>query len=188
MTCRGLLPCSVMGILASHCSLTTLETNLLDYPQDTIVAQATAVGKGGVGIVRVSGPQAKTVAEAVLGKCPPPRRADYLAFSDADGNVLDQGIGLFFEGPNSFTGEDVLELQGHGGQVVMDLLIQACLQINNVRSAKPGEFSERAFLNDKMDLAQAEAIADLIDASSEQAARSALRSLQGVFQRYSQPG
>ena len=149
--------------------------------KETIVAQATAPGRGGIGILRVSGPKALEVAQAVLGKCPKPRMADYLPFKDADGTVLDQGIALYFKSPNSFTGEDVLELQGHGGQVVLDLLLKRILQLDGVRLARPGEFSEQAFLNDKLDLAQAEAIADLIDATSEQAARSALKSLQGEF-------
>ena len=149
--------------------------------KETIVAQATAPGRGGIGILRVSGPTAVEVAQAVLGKCPKPRMADYLPFKDADGTVLDQGIALYFKSPNSFTGEDVLELQGHGGQVVLDLLLKRILQLDGVRLARPGEFSEQAFLNDKLDLAQAEAIADLIDATSEQAARSALKSLQGEF-------
>ncbi|HHW7449336.1 tRNA uridine-5-carboxymethylaminomethyl(34) synthesis GTPase MnmE [Pasteurella multocida subsp. multocida] len=149
--------------------------------KETIVAQATAPGCGGIGILRVSGPKAVEVAHAVLGKCPKPRMADYLPFKDSDGNVLDQGIALYFKAPHSFTGEDVLELQGHGGQVVLDLLLKRILQLEGLRLARPGEFSEQAFLNDKLDLAQAEAIADLIDASSEQAARSALKSLQGEF-------
>ncbi|MDG6895672.1 tRNA uridine-5-carboxymethylaminomethyl(34) synthesis GTPase MnmE [Volucribacter amazonae] len=149
--------------------------------KETIVAQATPIGRGGIGILRVSGPQASNVAQAVLGKCPKPRMADYLPFKDADGTILDQGIALYFKAPHSFTGEDILELQGHGGQVVLDLLLKRILQLENVRLARPGEFSEQAFLNDKLDLAQAEAIADLIDASSEQAARSALKSLQGEF-------
>ena len=148
---------------------------------DTIVAQATPPGRGGVGILRVSGRQAKEVAMALLGKLPKPRYADYQPFKDTDGSVLDQGIALYFPGPNSFTGEDVLELQGHGGPVILDLLLKRILQMPEVRIARPGEFSERAFLNDKLDLAQAEAIADLIDASSEQAARSAVNSLQGAF-------
>lgn len=148
--------------------------------QDTIVAQATPPGRGGVGIIRVSGTQAKAVAEHVLGKLPKPRYADYLPFK-ANGQVIDQGIALYFVSPNSFTGEDVLELQGHGGPVVMDMLLKEICKLKDVRMAKPGEFSERAFLNDKLDLAQAEAIADLIDASSEQAAKSALNSLQGAF-------
>lgn len=149
--------------------------------EQTIVAQATAPGRGGVGIIRVSGHLAASVAQRILGKVPKTRQAEYLAFYDANNTTLDQGIALFFQGPNSFTGEDVLELQGHGGQVVLDMLLKTILEDNNIRLARPGEFSERAFLNDKLDLAQAEAIADLIDASSEQAARSALRSLQGEF-------
>ncbi len=148
---------------------------------DTIVAQATPPGRGGVGIVRISGRAASLIAQEILGKLPKPRYADYLPFRDADGSTLDQGIALWFPGPNSFTGEDVLELQGHGGPVILDLLIKRILAISGVRIARPGEFSERAFLNDKLDLAQAEAIADLIDASSEQAARSAVNSLQGAF-------
>lgn len=148
---------------------------------DTIAAQATAPGKGGVGIIRISGPQAKTVAQVILGKCPKTRYADYLPFKTQQGETLDQGIALFFEGPNSFTGEDVLELQGHGGPVILDLLLQEICQIENVRLARAGEFSERAFLNDKIDLTQAEAIADLIESTSVQAAKSALQSLQGEF-------
>jgi len=150
---------------------------------DTIVAQATAPGRGGVGIIRVSGNKAAGVAMALLGHLPKTRYADYCDFKAADGTVLDQGIALFFKGPNSFTGEDVLELQGHGGQVVLDMLIRAVLDVGGVRIARPGEFSEQAFMNDKLDLTQAEAIADLIDATSEQAARSALHSLQGEFSR-----
>jgi tRNA modification GTPase len=153
----------------------------LSFQQDTIVAQATAPGKGGVGIIRVSGKDATNVAEKILGKVPNNRQAEYLPFKDINGTLLDQGIAIFFNNPHSFTGEDVLELQGHGGQVVLDMLLKAILQLPNIRIAKPGEFSERAFLNDKLDLAQAEAIADLIEASSEQAAKGALRSLQGSF-------
>jgi tRNA modification GTPase len=151
---------------------------------DTIVAQATALGRGGVGIIRVSGPLASQVALTLTGKQLRPRYAEYLPFIDQDGIQLDQGIALFFPNPNSFTGEDVLELQGHGGPVVMDMLIKRILKIEGIRTARPGEFSERAFLNDKLDLAQAEAIADLIDASSEQAAKSALKSLQGAFSQH----
>ncbi|MEP7705776.1 tRNA uridine-5-carboxymethylaminomethyl(34) synthesis GTPase MnmE [Paraglaciecola sp. 25GB23A] len=151
------------------------------FKQDTIVAQATAPGRGGVGIIRVSGHLVSQVAQKILGKLPEPRKAEYLSFNDEHQQVIDQGIALFFKAPNSFTGEDVLELQGHGGQVVLDMLLQSVLKIGNIRIAKPGEFSERAFLNDKLDLAQAEAIADLIDASSIQAAKGALRSLQGQF-------
>ncbi len=149
---------------------------------DTIAAIATAPGRGGVGIVRVSGTAALTIAEAVLGFTPTPRYAHYSPFKDHNGAILDEGIALFFPNPNSFTGEDVFELQGHGGPVVLDLIMQSCLALG-ARPARPGEFSERAFLNDKMDLAQAEAIADLIDSASEQAARCALRSLQGVFSK-----
>ena len=150
---------------------------------DTIVAQATPPGRGGVGILRVSGPKAQDVAKAVLGILPKPRYAHYLPFLASDGTTLDEGIALFFPNPHSFTGEDVLELQGHGGPVILDILLKRILEISGVRIARPGEFSERAFLNDKLDLAQAEAIADLIDASSEQAAKSALSSLQGVFSK-----
>ncbi|MBI0038477.1 MULTISPECIES: tRNA uridine-5-carboxymethylaminomethyl(34) synthesis GTPase MnmE [unclassified Gilliamella] len=150
---------------------------------DTIVAQATPPGRGGVGILRVSGPKAQDIAKAVLGILPKPRYAHYLPFLASDGTTLDEGIALFFPNPHSFTGEDVLELQGHGGPVILDLLLKRILDIPGVRIARPGEFSERAFLNDKLDLAQAEAIADLIDASSEQAAKSALSSLQGVFSK-----
>lgn len=154
---------------------------MTDFTKDTIVAQATPIGRGGVGILRVSGPLATEVAKAVVGKELKPRLANYLPFKDEDGTVLDQGIALYFKAPNSFTGEDVVEFQGHGGQVVLDLLLKRILQVKGIRLARPGEFSEQAFLNDKLDLAQAEAIADLIDATSEQAARSALKSLQGEF-------
>ncbi len=149
---------------------------------DTIAAIATATGRGGVGIVRVSGPKAKQVAESLLSINLQPRHAHYCDFSTTAGEVLDQGLALFFPGPNSFTGEDVLELQGHGGPVILDLLLREITRLG-VRLARPGEFSERAFLNDKLDLAQAEAIADLIDATSEQAARNALHSLQGAFSK-----
>ena len=150
--------------------------------RETIAAIATAQGRGGVGIVRLSGPLASQAGLAITGRTLTPRHAHYGPFRDTDGLVLDEGIALFFPGPNSFTGEDVLELQGHGGPVVMDMLLQRCLQLG-CRLARPGEFSERAFLNDKLDLAQAEAIADLIEASSTQAARNALRSLQGAFSK-----
>ncbi|UJJ33189.1 tRNA uridine-5-carboxymethylaminomethyl(34) synthesis GTPase MnmE [Halopseudomonas maritima] len=149
------------------------------YHADTIAALATAPGQGGVGIIRVSGPAARSIAQQIARREPQPRYAHYGPFFSGE-QTLDEGITLFFPGPHSFTGEDVLELQGHGGPVVMDLLLKACLAAG-ARQARPGEFSERAFLNDKLDLAQAEAIADLIEASSEQAARNALNSLQGVF-------
>ncbi len=149
---------------------------------DTICAIATSPGRGGVGIVRVSGPRSRDMAERLLHFVPAPRHAHYCAFHDLDNTVIDQGIALFFPGPHSFTGEDVLELQGHGGIYVLNALVRE-LTSAGVRLARPGEFSERAFLNDKLDLAQAEAIADLIDSSSEQAARSAMRTLQGEFSR-----
>ena len=151
--------------------------------KETIAAQATAPGRGGVGIIRVSGPQAKQVAKLILGKIPETRKAEYLPFNDNNGETIDQGIALFFEGPNSFTGEDVLELQGHGGPVILDMLLEQIINGSKARMANPGEFSEQAFLNDKLDLTQAEAIADLINSSSEQAARCALHSLQGDFSK-----
>ncbi|MDY6890626.1 MAG: tRNA uridine-5-carboxymethylaminomethyl(34) synthesis GTPase MnmE [Pseudomonadota bacterium] len=155
---------------------------MLSHLQDTIAAQATPPGRGGVGIIRLSGPDALAIAQQLLGFTPKPRYAHYTPFLDGQGEQLDQGIAIYFPNPNSFTGEDVVELQGHGGPVIIDLLLQRCIALG-ARLARPGEFSERAFLNDKLDLAQAEAIADLIDSSSEQAARCALRSLQGAFSR-----
>lgn len=151
--------------------------------KETIAAQATPPGRGGVGIIRVSGPSARLAAEKILGKCPSVRKAEYLPFHDLQNQVIDQGIALFFKGPNSFTGEDVLELQGHGGPVILDMLLSNIVTLPEIRMAAPGEFSEQAFLNDKLDLTQAEAIADLINATSEQAARSALHSLQGDFSK-----
>ncbi|MGE8497024.1 MAG: tRNA uridine-5-carboxymethylaminomethyl(34) synthesis GTPase MnmE [Pseudomonas sp.] len=150
--------------------------------RETIAAVATAQGRGGVGIVRISGPLAGSLARSLCQRELKPRYAHYGPFFADNEQVLDEGLALFFPGPNSFTGEDVLELQGHGGPVVLDLLLRHCLHLG-ARLARPGEFSERAFLNDKLDLAQAEAIADLIEASSEQAARNALRSLQGEFSK-----
>lgn len=149
---------------------------------DTIVAIATAPGAGGVGMLRVSGPKAAQIAQS-LG-CPElqPRHAHYARFRDADGEVMDDGIALYFPGPRSFTGEDVVELQGHGSPVVLQQLVARCITLG-ARQARPGEFSERAFLNGKLDLAQAEAIADLIAASDSRAARAARRSLDGVFSR-----
>lgn len=149
---------------------------------NTIVAIATPSGRGGVGIVRLSGAQQhiESMAHAILGHLPSPRKASYQPFLDAQQQILDDGIALYFPAPHSFTGEHVLELQGHGGRVILDMVVKRCLELG-AQPAKPGEFSERAFHNDKLDLAQAEAIADLIDSSSEQAARSAVRSLQGEF-------
>ncbi len=147
---------------------------------DTITAVATAPGRGGIGIVRVSGPDCRHIAIALLGRAPAPRTAELHRFRDAAGEPIDEGIALYFPAPASFTGEDVLELQGHGGPVVMDLLLRRVFELG-ARAAAPGEFTQRAFLNDKLDLAQAEAVADLIDSGSVQAARAALRSLQGEF-------
>jgi tRNA modification GTPase len=150
--------------------------------RDTIVAVATPPGRGGIGIVRVSGPAVKHIAESLLGKLPRPRFATFADFIDATGRSIDRGLALFFPAPHSFTGEDVLELHGHGGPVVIDMVLGRALELG-ARQAGPGEFSERAFLNGKLDLAQAEAVADLIEAGSESAARSALRSLEGEFSR-----
>ena len=150
--------------------------------KDTIAAQATASGRGGVGIIRVSGPDAQNVAADVLHKSLQPRYAHYGAFYDEQGNIIDVGISLYFPAPHSFTGENILELHGHGGPVVMDMLLKRILS-TGVRHANPGEFSERAFLNNKMDLTQVEAVADLIESTSVQAARSALKSLQGIFSK-----
>lgn len=147
---------------------------------DTIVAVATAPGKGGIGVVRISGSNTATIAKRLLSKLPTPRLATLCEFQNDEQLVLDKGVALYFPGPHSFTGEDVLELQGHGGPVVLDLVVSAVLALG-ARLARPGEFSERAFLNNKMDLTQAEAVADLIDASTQQAAKSAMRSLQGEF-------
>ena len=148
---------------------------------DTITAIATPQGSGSVSIIRVSGPLSREVSRELLWKLPKPRYAEYISFRDKDGTTLDKGIAMFFPSPNSFTGEDILELQGHGGPVILDMLLQRILTIPGIRIARPGEFSERAFLNDKLDLCQAEAIADLISASSVQSARSAINSLQGAF-------
>jgi len=147
---------------------------------DTIAAIATPPGQGGVGIVRISGPEVPAIARRLFGRLPRARHAGLHDFRDADGSLIDQGVVLYFAAPASFTGEHVLELQGHGGPVVLDLLLQRVLAMG-ARPARPGEFSERAFLHDKLDLAQAEAIADLIESSTEQAARAAARSLQGAF-------
>ena len=150
--------------------------------EDTITAIATPAGRGGVGIVRVSGPDSHAIGRSVTGISPTLRHACFSNFHDINGALIDQGIVVFYKAPASFTGEDVVELQGHGGRVVMDMLLQATISFG-ARMARPGEFSERAFLNEKLDLAQAEAIADLIDSDSQQAARSALRSLQGEFSK-----
>jgi tRNA modification GTPase len=147
---------------------------------DTIAAAATPPGRGGVAIVRVSGPTVPDIARQLLGRLPAPRHATFASWSDATGECLDTGLALYFPAPQSFTGEDVLELHGHGGTVIVEALLERLVQLG-ARRAQPGEFSQRAYLNDKLDLAQAEAIADLIDAGSRAAARAALRSLQGEF-------
>jgi tRNA modification GTPase len=149
---------------------------------DVIAAIATPPGRGGIGVVRVSGGDLDALARGLIGQRPPPRRAIYTRFLDAAGEAIDEGIALYFQGPQSFTGEDVLELQGHGGPAVMQALLERCLQLG-ARLATPGEFTLRAYLNGKLDLAQAESVADLIDASSAEAARSALHSLTGAFSR-----
>jgi len=127
------------------------EQTILPSTTETIAAQATAPGRGGVGIIRISGPEVKNVAQKILGKLPEIRKAEYLPFQSLRQQTLDQGIALYFKAPNSFTGEDVLELQGHGGPVILDMLLKEILSLDNVRMAKPGEFSEQAFLNDKLD-------------------------------------
>lgn len=147
---------------------------------DTIVARATAAGRGGVAVVRVSGPATASLVTAVVGELPRARHAALRDFLDTDGTPIDTGLVLWFPAPRSFTGEDVAEFHGHGGRVVVDLLIARLCKLG-ARPARPGEFSQRAFLNDKLDLAQAEAIADLVDSGSAQAARAAVRSLQGAF-------
>ena len=149
-------------------------------PPDLIAAIATAPGRGGVGVVRVSGADVSALALAILGRLSAPRLATYGPFLDADGSTLDEGIALYFASPHSFTGEAVLELQGHGGPQVLNLILQRCVALG-ARLAEPGEFTRRAYLNGKLDLAQAEAVADLIDAQSVAAARSAVRSLAGEF-------
>ena len=147
---------------------------------DNIAAIATAPGRGGIGVVRVSGQGLDKMAAALTGRQLSPRLATYTPFLAADGAILDEGIALFFPAPHSYTGEEVLELQGHGGPAVLQSVLRRCVELG-ARLALPGEFTQRAFLNDKMDLAQAESVADLIDATTEQAARSAMRSLQGEF-------
>ncbi|MBV9190383.1 MAG: tRNA uridine-5-carboxymethylaminomethyl(34) synthesis GTPase MnmE [Betaproteobacteria bacterium] len=151
-----------------------------DSKRDTIAAVATPPGRGGIGVVRISGPQVPQIAAQVIGSVPPARAATLARFSDARGAAIDEGIAVYFPAPHSYTGEAVLELQGHGGPVVLGMLLSACLDAG-ARLAGPGEFTRRAFLEGRLDLAQAEAVADLIDASSQEAARSALRSLSGEF-------
>jgi tRNA modification GTPase len=154
--------------------------------KDPIAAIATAPGRGAIGVVRVSGRELTALVEAVCGRSLVARQATLLPFRAADGEVIDTGLAIYFPAPHSYTGEDVLELQGHGGPVVMQMLMARLLEAGEsigVRLAEPGEFTQRAYLNDKLDLAQAEAVADLIDANTAQAARSAARSLAGAFSR-----
>lgn len=154
--------------------------DLRSYVHDTIVAAATPPGSGGIAVVRISGPDVAQIAQRMLGRLPPSRMATLGKFRDATGNTIDTGIALYFEAPNSFTGEHVLELQGHGGPIPVAGLVEAAIA-HGARRAAPGEFTQRAFLNDKLDLVQAEAIADLIGSGSRQAARAAVRSLTGEF-------
>lgn len=147
---------------------------------DTIAAIATANGAGGIGVVRVSGPLSRQIATEILAHCPAPRHAAYLDFKQANGDLIDRGIAIFYPNPHSYTGEDVLELQGHGGTALMQILLARCIDLG-ARQAEPGEFTRRAYLNDKMDLAQAEAVADVINAATVEAAKSAVRSLSGAF-------
>ncbi|HXM83153.1 MAG TPA: tRNA uridine-5-carboxymethylaminomethyl(34) synthesis GTPase MnmE, partial [Burkholderiales bacterium] len=151
-----------------------------EVARDTIAAIATPIGRGGIGVVRLSGPKVREIAQALTGRLPQARKAALCSLRDARGERIDEGIVLYFPAPHSYTGEAVLELQGHGGPVVMQALLAACLDAG-ARLAEPGEFTRRAFLEGKLDLAQAEAVADLIDAASREAARSALRSLKGEF-------
>lgn len=150
------------------------------YPQDTIAAIATASGAGGIGVVRVSGSLCQHIASHILTACPAPRHAAYLDFFDANKTLIDKGIAIFYANPYSYTGEDVLELQAHGGTALMQILLARCVALG-ARQALPGEFTHRAYLNDKLDLAQAEAVADVISAATTEAAKSAVRSLSGEF-------
>ncbi len=150
---------------------------------ETIAAIATASGAGGIGIVRVSGPASRLIALGILGQCPTPRHAAYLDFKLEDGTLIDRGIAIFYANPHSYTGEDVLELQAHGGTALMQILLARCIELG-ARQAEPGEFTRRAYLNDKLDLAQAEAVADVISAATVEAAKSAVRSLSGEFSKH----
>ncbi|MBF4989592.1 tRNA uridine-5-carboxymethylaminomethyl(34) synthesis GTPase MnmE [Methylophilus sp. QUAN] len=157
-----------------------MANNQVALTTDTIAAIATAPGAGGIGVVRVSGPLAADIATQILGHCPAPRHAAYLPFLQADTTLIDRGIAIYFPNPHSYTGEDVLELQAHGGTALMQILLARCIECG-ARHAQAGEFTQRAYLNDKLDLAQAEAVADLINAATVEAARSAVRSLSGEF-------
>jgi len=157
-----------------------MANNQIALSTDTVAAIATAPGAGGIGVVRVSGPLAADIATQILGHCPAPRHAAYLPFLQADTTLIDRGIAIYFPNPHSYTGEDVLELQAHGGTALMQILLARCIECG-ARHAQAGEFTQRAYLNDKLDLAQAEAVADLINAATVEAARSAVRSLSGEF-------
>lgn len=157
-----------------------LKSQVSTNSTDTIAAIATASGAGGIGVVRVSGPLSQYIAVEILGHCPAPRHAAYLDFKQANGDLIDRGIAIFYPNPHSYTGEDVLELQAHGGTALMQILLARCISLG-ARQAEPGEFTRRAYLNDKMDLAQAEAVADVINAATQEAAQSAVRSLSGEF-------
>lgn len=159
--------------------------NTKQFYTDTIAAIATASGAGGIGVVRVSGSLSQTIAEQILGHCPTPRHAAYLDFKQENGELIDRGIAIFYPNPYSYTGEDVLELQAHGGTALMQILLARCIALG-ARQAEPGEFTRRAYLNDKMDLAQAEAVADVINAATVEAAKSAVRSLSGEFSQHIQ--
>ena len=180
MVCLLPTPFQAASIIPIH-HLKMLSTQPSTANAPTIAAIATAAGRGGVGVIRISGHQLLSLAQAITGgKTPKPRTALYTDFLDEHGNAIDNGILLYFAAPASFTGEDVIELQGHGGQIVLQMLLNRCLQLG-ARIAEAGEFTKRAFLNNKLDLAQAESVADLIDASSQAAARMAVRSLKGAF-------
>ncbi len=172
-----------LGITSAEVTSAGLEEHNrspIDLTIETIAAIATAPGAGGIGVVRISGPLSRQIAAQVLGNCPPPRLAAYLPFLQADGSLIDRGIAIYFPNPHSYTGEDVLELQAHGGTALMQILLARCIECG-ARHAVAGEFTQRAYLNDKIDLAQAEAVADLINAATAEAARSAVRSLSGEF-------
>ena len=153
-------------------------------PADIIAAVATPPGRGGIGVVRISGPDLRPHLESLVGRVPPPRAAMRAAFHDAAGRTIDDGLVLYFPGPHSYTGEDVVELQGHGGPVVMRMLLSRCLELG-ARVAEPGEFTRRAFLNDKLDLAQAESVADVIEAATEEDVRGAYARAGVPFERMS---
>ena len=161
--------------------------SVIQFQDDPIVAIATAPGRGGIGVVRISAKDLSTYINAFFGRDLTARHAYYVPFNNAEGEAIDEGIAIYFKGPNSYTGEDVLELQGHGGPAVLKRIIKRCMELSvdnqRLRPAEPGEFTQRAFLNGRLDLAQAEAVADLIDASSESAARSAMASLSGEFSK-----